>query len=306
VNSNNVSHEPDNSNEQNPDKSTKSVAEPPPLAGIKSPESEVAIDSVDTESPYEPTASKEDVIMIPRAVFNYAVIAIVFFVLGGLMGRLTVAPASTVDTDDIEVVVRDAVADIFEAAGIDTTRSPQDGERYEIAFVNDDDPYLGNPDAPITIVEFSDFLCGFCGRFANETLPLLMDEFGDQIRFVYMDFPVINPNASPVIALAAECADDQGKFWEYHDVLFAGSGQISGPEALYAIADDLELDIEQFQTCFEEGTHMDEINEDSAYARELGLRGTPGFFVNGRFVNGAIPIETFRQIINEELARINS
>ncbi|MEO1439093.1 MAG: DsbA family protein [Chloroflexota bacterium] len=261
-------------------------------------------------SEYDPTPEPastvdSDVIVIPRAVLNYTLVAIVFFALGGLMGRFAFPVQTGFESDEIEGVVRDAVAEVFENAGINTTRGPQDGERFEIAY-DVDDPFLGNPDGEIVIVEFSDFLCGFCGRFASETLPVLMDEYGDQVRFVYRDFPVINPSASPVVALAAECAQDQGQFWEYHDLLFANTAQISGPESLFSFADELGMDIDQFQGCFEDATHMAEIEADSAYARELGLRGTPGFFVNGRFINGAVPIETFRQVIDAELERLNS
>ncbi|MEM6282222.1 MAG: thioredoxin domain-containing protein [Chloroflexota bacterium] len=260
---------------------------------------------------YEPTTSpasapvEDDMIVIPRSVVNYVLVAVVFFALGGVMGRFAFPAQTSIETAEIEGVVRDAVAEVFESAGINTARGPEDGERYEVAF-DEDDPFLGNPDGDIVIVEFSDFLCGFCGRFANDTLPLLIDEYGDRVRFVYRDFPVINPSASPVIALAAECAQDQGMFWEYHDTLFASTGQIAGPESLFSFADDLGMDVEQFQACFEDGTHMAEIEADSAYARELGLRGTPGFFVNGRFVNGAVPIETFREVIDAEIERLNS
>ncbi len=252
----------------------------------------------------EATASeKGDVIEVPRIVFNYLIIAIVFFGIGMVAGSFAF-PSTQQATlpEDFEAVVRGAVADVMADAGIQVQEEGlQEGEIYEIAY-DEDDPFLGNPDGSIVIVEFSDFLCGFCGRFASDTLPLLLEEYGDDIRFVYRDFPVIQPQASPVIALAAECAQDQGKFWEYHDLLFANTSSISSTDVLFEFADELELDNEQFTNCFENGEHFEEIQEDEAYARELGLRGTPGFFINGRFVNGAVPIETFREVIDEELA----
>jgi protein-disulfide isomerase len=249
--------------------------------------------------------SDDDSIQVPRIVFNYLMIAIVFFAIGIVTGSFAFpsVPQSNLP-DDFEAVVRGAVADVLADAGIQAEDpGPQTGDRFEIAY-DADDPYMGNPDGSIVIVEFSDFLCGFCGRFAEETLPLIMDEYGDDVRFVYRDFPVIQPQASPLVALAAECADDQGKFWEYHDLLFANTSSIAGTETLYGFAAQLELDEEQFGACFENGTHLDEIQADEAYARELGLRGTPGFFINGRFVNGAVPFATFQQIIDEELAAL--
>ncbi len=259
-----------------------------------------------TDAPMStPAAMPDDVIMVPRVVLNYVLIAVVFFIVGTLMGSFAF-PSGGGGAElpaDLEATVRRAVVDVFEDAGISTTRGPEDGDRIEVVM-DDDDPYMGNPDGPITIIEFSDFMCGFCGRFATETLPTLMDEYGDQVRFIYMDFPVISPQASPVIASAAECAHDQDMFWEYHDVLFANSGNISDAEMLYSFAEEIGLDVEAFRTCFDAGTHIDEIRADEAYARELGIRGTPAFFINGRFVNGAVPIDTFRQIIDEELANL--
>lgn len=263
----------------------------------------------DTATEAETDASPApDVITIPRTMFNYIVVAVVFFVVGALMGSFVFPSGggSSAETaalpDDFDARVRSVVVGVMEEAGFNVG-GVQDGGTYEIAF-DEDDPYMGNPDGPITIVEFSDFLCGFCGRFAQETLPVLMEEYGDQVRFVYRDFPIISQQASAAVALAAECAHDQDKFWEYHDVLFENSGNISSTDTLYGFAADLGMDVDQFQQCFENGDHLQEISEDAAYARELGLRGTPGFFINGRFVNGAVPIDTFRQIIDEELAEL--
>lgn len=254
----------------------------------------------------ERNGDDNDTITIPRTTFNYIVVAVVFLVVGVLIGSF-VFPASGGNgtaalPEDFDNRVRVVVSDVLQEAGF-SIGGVEEGDRYEVTY-DEDDPYRGNPDGPITIVEFSDFLCGYCGRFAQETLPTLMDEYGDQVRFVYRDFPIISPQGSTVVALAAECAQDQDKFWEYHDVLFENSGNISSADMLYSFAEDLELDMDEFRQCFDNGEHLQEINADGEYARELGLRGTPGFFINGRFVNGAVPIDTFREIIDEELAEI--
>lgn len=250
-----------------------------------------------------------DVVMVSRAAINYAVIAIVFFVVGLLIGMFAVPSQQSGLPDNFEAVVRGAVADALADTDIQAAAAePEDtnavpGQRYTVDFTPGEDPALGNPEAPITILEFSDFTCGFCGRFARDTLPALLEEFPEDVNFVYMDYPFLSQLSYPM-ALAAECADDQGQFWEYHDVLFSGEVQVAGIDMLFTIAQNLELDMDEFTACFDEETHRDEIVADYELGAELGVSGTPGFFVNGRFVSGAQPITEFRRIIEEELNRL--
>lgn len=166
----------------------------------------------------------------------------------------------------------------------------------------DDDPAFGPEDAPVTIVEFSDFECPFCARFRSETFDALAEQYDGQIRFVYRDFPLssIHPDAQKA-AEAAECADDQGMFWEMHDVIFANQSNM-GVAALSGFAEDLELDMSDFDECLNNGKYADEVLADLQEGQTYGVTGTPTFFINGVRLVGAQPLSAFQAIIDQELA----
>ncbi len=171
-----------------------------------------------------------------------------------------------------------------------------------VAVSVDDDPYLGPQDAPVTIIEFSDFECPYCVRFYRDTLVPLLETFPQQIRFVYRDFPLVNihPNARPA-AEAAQCAFSQGKFWEFHNGIFQNQSRLG--EALYLqLAVELGLDQAEFELCINSGQFADEVTADMNAARELGITGSPTFFINGRPLVGAQPLQAFVAIIEVELS----
>jgi protein-disulfide isomerase len=163
----------------------------------------------------------------------------------------------------------------------------------------DDDPAIGPEIAPITIVEFSDFNCPFCQRFHNETFTPLLETYPGQIRFVYRDYPITSQE-SFFAAQASECANEQGKFWEYHDALFSGRMEL-GTAAYSAYAKELGLDADQLVACVEEGRFAEEVQDDARYAAALGVTGTPTFFINGIPLVGAQPLIRFTQVIDNEL-----
>ena len=183
----------------------------------------------------------------------------------------------------------------------------------------DDDPVLGSADAPITMIEFSDFQCPFCARFYSETLPLIKANFIDTgvVKMVYRDFPIqsIHPNAVPA-AVASECADEQGSYWEYHDMLFDNM-ETWGPlatetalEQFKGYAADLELDVETFSTCLDTGKYMDEVTKDYTDGVAYGVTGTPAFFLGSEEtgyiqISGARPYPEFQFAI-EQLLDIRS
>ncbi len=175
-------------------------------------------------------------------------------------------------------------------------RNQQGQIRLEVSA--DDDAVLGPENAPITIIEFSDYRCPFCKRWHNETLEPLFERYPDQIRLIYRDFPVVGGFQA---AQAAECAGDQGDYYAYHDLLFSGQFEELNTEAFTAYAEQLEMDPEQLLACIEEGTFAAEIEADARYAASLGVTGTPTFFINGIPLVGAQPIEAFIQIIDAEL-----
>jgi protein-disulfide isomerase len=170
-------------------------------------------------------------------------------------------------------------------------------QRYEVSV--DDDPALGPADAPVTIVEFSDFNCPYCRRFHTETFPVLMAAYPDQILFVYRDYPITSAE-SQVAAQAANCAGKQGAYWAYHDVLFTGELGL-GAEAYAAYAERLNLDTNALAACIAAGGEQAEVESDARAAAALGVSGTPTFFINGIPLVGAQPLAQFRSVIDAEL-----
>lgn len=166
-------------------------------------------------------------------------------------------------------------------------------------------PSKGPRDAPVTLVEFSDFQCPYCLVFHN-TLQKVEETYGDQVRFVYRHFPLasIHPQARDA-ALASLCADEQGEFWKMHDALFANQHAL-GRDQLKSTARDLGLDGDEFDECLDRDEYADVVASDVRAGQAVGVQGTPATFINGRFVNGAKPYEEVAEIIDEELARANS
>lgn len=175
-------------------------------------------------------------------------------------------------------------------------RAAQGQVRLEIE--SDDDPALGPEDAPITIIEFSDYRCPYCQRFRIETLDALLQAYPDQIRFIYRDFPVVGGFEA---AVASECADEQDEFWAYHDLLFSGEIPEHTTATYLAYAERLSLDLDAFEQCLSEETIASEVEADAVYAAGLGVTGTPTFFINGIPLVGAQPLDIFAQIIDAEL-----
>jgi protein-disulfide isomerase len=162
-------------------------------------------------------------------------------------------------------------------------------------------PIRGSVDAPVTIIEFSDFHCPYCKQ-VQPTLKRILSDYSGRVRLAYRDFPLdqLHPSARKA-ADAARCANDQGKFWEFHDKLYGG-GTDASLETLTRLAGEIDMDAAAFQQCIATGKHRSEIDRDIQEATGFGVNGTPGFFINGRLVSGAQAYEGFAQIINEELA----
>jgi protein-disulfide isomerase len=160
----------------------------------------------------------------------------------------------------------------------------------------------GPAGAPVTIVEFSDFQCPFC-RASVPTLKQVLDRYPGKVRWVFRDFPIaaLHPNA-PAAHEAARCAGDQDKFWDYHDLLFQRSGDLS-PQKLKAYAAELGLDATAFARCLDTGRYRRSVASDIQDGARLGVTVTPTFYVNGRRLEGALPLEVFERAIEGEIAR---
>jgi len=170
--------------------------------------------------------------------------------------------------------------------------------RIEVSY--DEKRLKGNHSAPITIVEFSDFSCPFC-RQAESTLKELLAKYQGKVRLAYRDFPLreVHPRAES-LAEAARCASEQGRFWEYHDLLFEKVSADPLENAAH-----LQLDEKQFTSCLSSGKYKPLIDKDLEDGIRSGVSGTPGFFVNGIYLAGSQPKATFEKIIDEELADLS-
>jgi protein-disulfide isomerase len=177
----------------------------------------------------------------------------------------------------------------------------------------DDDPVLGDANAKVTIIEFGDYQCPICRLFWKETLPRIRKEYIDtgKVKLVFRDFPLPgHPMAVPA-AMGTECAEDQGRFWEFHDKVYREQDRRAREDevAEFRVTDlkrwaaDIKLDTAAFNECLDSGTYTQEVAADYAAATGVGLQGTPVFFINGRALFGMQPFATFQKIIEEELKR---
>jgi protein-disulfide isomerase len=159
----------------------------------------------------------------------------------------------------------------------------------------------GPANAPVTIVEFSDYHCPFCKR-AEETVAQILSRYGDRVKLVFKDFPIdqLHPQARRAHE-GARCAADQARFWEYHTLLFEGPPQSTSDQLLGA-AKRAGVDVPRVEQCLGRGTHKAAVQQDVDEGVKLGVAATPTSFVNGRPLSGAQPLETFVQLIDDELA----
>jgi protein-disulfide isomerase len=200
------------------------------------------------------------------------------------------------------------VASARPAGGAPAGGGPDPSKKYTVK--TEGTPFKGNlKSAKIEIIEFSDFQCPFCGRVVP-TLKQIQDTYGDKVKIGFKHLPLsIHPKA-PEAHAAAEAAHRQGKFWEMHDWIFEKQSEIMGPQATkppkeryLEFAKEKGLDVEKFEKDMASEEVKKKVNDDAAEAAKLGITGTPGFFINGRFLRGAQPFEGFKTLIDEELTK---
>lgn len=177
----------------------------------------------------------------------------------------------------------------------------------------DDDPFIGPEDAKVEIIEFSDFQCPFCRSFWSNTLSQIKSQYidaGKSVKFVYRDFPLSFHPMAQKYAEAAECGEDQGKFWEMHDKIFQEQEKLgTGTITTFTIDDvkrwagQLGLNQSQFNQCLDSGKYSSEVQADFNDGSKAQVSGTPTFFINGQRLVGAQPFESFKAIIDEKLQR---
>lgn len=259
---------------------------------------------VDTnlETPVVQPEPEAPVVVIPRTTFNYAVIAFVCLLLGMVIGVVAYDRVTQQSRVANEALINKAVATAVAALPRDTAAGPDPNTRYDVSIENR--PAIGSPDAPVVIVEFGDFHCGYCKRFHEETIEPLLANYGDQILFVYRDYPILGADSQQA-AYAAQCAHDQGAFWDFHDLLYANPSQLNRV-AFLTYAEDLNLDVARFTDCYDNGTLNGAVIQDYNDGVALGITGTPTFFINGRIFIGAQPYEQFAAAIDAELAAVSN
>jgi protein-disulfide isomerase len=245
------------------------------------------------EDPVEMEA-QEDTVTFKRSHF-YAVLTVLAFSVGMLLGYVVWGFDPDGGTTPQTAAQPAPAGPIAEAP---VTEEPQ-FVRYDIP--SEGFPTIGPANAPITIVEFSDYQCPYCRRWHEQVYEPLLAAYPGKIRVVYRHLPLtsIHPDAFAA-AEAAMCAGDQDAYWPYHEKLF--SSDSLGIQTYVQYAQDLSLDVEAFQTCLAESKFKDAIQADSDFAVDLGVRSTPTFFVNGLAIVGAQPLEVFKQVIDKELA----
>jgi protein-disulfide isomerase len=176
-------------------------------------------------------------------------------------------------------------------------RGPDPAKVYSVPVA--DEPAKGSKNAWVTVVEWSDFQCPFCSRVVP-TIKQMIDTYGDDVRIVFKHNPLgFHQRAKPA-AMAAECAHEQGKFWQMHDVLFENNRALEDAN-LDEYAKKIGLDMGRFKSCYTSNKHAARIDAQQREGMTLGARGTPAFFINGKFLSGAQPFERFKEVIDAEL-----
>ncbi|MDH3361534.1 MAG: DsbA family protein [Nitrosopumilus sp.] len=248
---------------------------------------------------------------VKKTTFNVLIIMLIAVVgiAAFFAGSYTSLSSNQIDQEDLDRAIAKIELKILE------NQLPSKQPTAAVKISIDDDPIIGNTDAPITIIEFSDFQCPFCARFHTQTLPLILEEYIQEgkVKLVFRDFPIqsIHPNALPA-SMAAECANEQGKFREMHDMLFENQNKWDKQDTGNALAlfsqyaAVMKLDQGVFDACLTSGKHIEEIRKDLDDGRDYGVSGTPGFFVGNDQIGyvelkGAQPFESFKKIIDAQL-----
>ncbi len=264
-------------------------------------ETEQTIEEPEQTDP--PKRSPGEVTITLRRIHIYALVMPIIFIVGLGLGYLVRGWVPLPEIPGIiaaENVPEEVASPTPAQSQVENPSEVPEVVRYDIPV--DDDPVIGPEDAPITIVEFSDYECPYCQQWHTEVFDRLMLAYPEQVRLMYRDFPIsnIHPNAVPA-AIAANCALEQDMFWDYHDKLFRMELGLS-TDAYQEYASQLDLNVEKFVECLDSGRYEEEVQADFDFAANLGVRSTPTFFVNGIAVVGAQPFEVFQQVIEQELA----
>lgn len=233
--------------------------------------------------------SPSEVVTIKRSTLTWIMLILLAFGAGLGTGYLVWGQSAPADSAPV-------VATLAPNAAPQVTGTAQ--QRLNVPVGNN--PPYGPANAPITIIEFSDFECPYCRKWVLETWPQIVKAYPGKVRLYYRDFPLsAHANAVPA-AIAARCAGEQNQFWAFHDKLFGGTSFSNALYESYAAA--LGLDMTKFKACLDSKKYEADVNADLQYGANLGIRGTPTFLINGIPLVGAQPFSAFQKIIDQELA----
>lgn len=239
-----------------------------------------------------------------RVTITYVLIAALFMLIGIIIGNYlwntNTDKSVLVDEAQLRRVMLSVLEESDIARASDMALVVEDEQPDRFALV-DDDPFLGDEDAPVVIVEFSDFFCSYCKRHFDQTFAPLLENYGQHIRYVYRDFARLTQESTPAAA-AAQCAFAQGAFWEFREDFFNNQGSLNR-DFYIQTAEAHDLDIAEFTTCIDEGRYIGEVELDGFDGQIAGVRGTPGFFINGQILSGAQPYVIFERMIRLELEK---
>lgn len=238
------------------------------------------------------------------AVLILSVVNIVSIMsLNNTLNVLTGNIISDTDNTKLNEIDNDKKNDADIIKQVETAPTPSDNKDLMASLI-DDDEIKGDSNAPVTIIEWGDFECPFCGRFYSQTLSQIDSNYIEtgKVKLVYRDFPLSFHANAQKSAEAAECAGEQGKYWEMHDKLFE-SGVSGGVNSFKQYAKELGLSSAEFDDCLDSGIMEQEVKKDMQDGGAAGITGTPGFIINGVLISGAQPYNVFKQVIDAELAK---
>lgn len=234
----------------------------------------------------------DSTVAISKVTFNYVLIAVVFLLVGIFIGVFGLNNRRPINEDQLKTALISALKE----SGLQFNGEGDTSDRFALV---DDDPYLGDEAAPVVIVEFSDFFCSYCKRHFDQTFAPLLENYGEHIRYVYRDFARLTPE-SRAAAAAAQCAFEQGKFWEFHQTFFDHQNALNR-DFYIQTAEERQLDVAAYTACLDENRYLDEVDFDGLDGQLAGVRGTPAFFINGQLLSGAQPYSIFERLVQREL-----
>ncbi len=269
-----------------------------------------------------PEATSPETITLSQNTLYFFAVGVIFFIAGFIVAWVTFSTTSgNLNPEAIRSAASSGAREAIQSE-VGALRNEVSALRQQIAsgvalaptatpgpvtINTEGSPAWGPADAKVTIVEFSDFECSFCARFFRDTYAPLKAKYGDQVRFVFKHFPIeqIHPNATRA-SLAAACANDQEKFWEYHDTLFNNQNALSR-DGLIAHAQGVGVaDMATFTTCLDSAKHLSTVQADLQEGIGIGVNGTPTFFINGLALVGAQPYNVFEFAIEQALKAANA